>query len=324
MKLLTNSRKKAAHACARLHHLSYELGYRPARDAAALDFGTAAHAGLEARLLALRFGSTCASIDLAIAAGRAALEDPFEAERLEAMLAGYCFRWPRDDIFYEVLEVECEFRAPLVNPDTGRRSKTWHQGGKMDGIVLERETGRVLVLEHKTAGGDIGPGSVYWQRLRIDSQISMYLDGARSLGYDAAGVLYDVLGKPDLRPLKATSTDARKYKKDGTLYANQRNADETPREFGTRVTEYLADHIENYQRAVIVRIGDELVEMRRDLWDTAHLIDEGRHPKNPDACLNRYGSACAFLPYCGGEASLSDPTRYRQSDNVHPELKEIA
>jgi len=69
----------------------------------------------------------------------------------------------------------------------------------------------VYVVEHKTTGFEIKPGATYWMRLAIDAQIDQYDDGARSLGHEPRGILYDVIHKPQLRPLKATPTEERKY-----------------------------------------------------------------------------------------------------------------
>jgi hypothetical protein len=47
----------------------------------------------------------------------------------------------------------------------------------------------------------------------MDGQVSTYFDGAASLGLDVAGCIYDVIGKPGIRPLQATPVEARKYTK---------------------------------------------------------------------------------------------------------------
>jgi|GEM_PF-1241617 len=73
--------------------------------------------------------------------------------------------------------------------------------------------GACLVIEHKTASTDVEDGSPYWKRLRLDSQVSNYYDGARALGMPPDGVLYDVIRKPRIKPLKATPVEARKYTK---------------------------------------------------------------------------------------------------------------
>lgn len=247
--------------------------------------------------------------------------DPFDAARAEAMIAGYDARWSADE--YEVLAVEVEFRAPLTNPETGAASRTFQRGGKMDLIVREcAGQRRTLVGEHKTSGEDIGPGSPYWRKLAMDGQMSGYLIGAKALGFECEGVLYDVLRKPGLKPLKKTAEI--KLKKDGTPYANQRLADETPEEYRARCIEAIAaDPAGYYLRGDVVRMEAEAAEALWDDWQAAAIMREaaraGRHPRNPDACM-KWGRPCTFWDVCTGTASLDDPTRFVRSEHVSPEL----
>lgn len=217
----------------------------------------------------------------------------------------------------------------------------------------------VYVCEHKTTTSDIGLGSDYWKRLTLDAQISTYLQGARSLGFDPDGILYDVARRPTLRPYKATPVEERKYvepksrackeckKKSpapgphiedgitcvdgrivtdpgGRLYANQRETDETPEEFAERIRADIAsDPDKYYQRGFVMRIGDEERDAAYDSWVHARQIREAqlahRWPRNVDAC-ERYGVTCDFWPVCLGESSIDDDTRYRTAESAHEEL----
>jgi hypothetical protein len=248
--------------------------------------------------------------------------DPIEVVRAEAMLTGYHCRWIHED--YEVLAIEEAFSAPLVHPDTGIASRAFRLGGKVDGVVRDGRTGRVLLVEHKTSSEDLSPGSDYWKRLRIDSQISVYWAGVRALGFEVTGCLYDVLGKPGLLPLKATPEESRKYRKDGAIYANQREADETPEEYRARLVDELAAHPGKYfQRSEVVRFDHELRDAAIDTWETARAIHAdgfgGQSQRNPDACL-KYGRPCSFWGACTGEASLDDPRHFIRDTVIHPEL----
>lgn len=324
MSLLTASRLSAARSCQRLHRLRYGLGWRPVEDAEALRFGTLVHRGLEAWWKAWGWPSEA---QLAAALDAMAGDvDPFERVRAEEMMRGYHYRWERDD--YEVIDVECVFETALRNPATGRPSHTWRLGGKIDAIVKDVRTGRVLTVEHKTASGDISPGSEYWRRLRMDGQVSIYYEGATSLGHDVAGCLYDVLGKPGQKPLKATPEEARKYKKDGTLYAAQRDRDETPDEYRERVRAAIAENPDGYyQRGEVVRLESEMAEALHDVWQVGQQIREAelaaRFPRNPGACV-QYGRTCSFFAVCTGEASLEHSGLYAQSSTIHPELADSA
>lgn len=332
LQLLTNSRARAFRACPRRHDIAYNRSIRPARDAEALHFGTLIHSALEhwwdgAR----RDGAPDLTECLAI------LEfepDPYVRARGHVMLIAYHEAWAGDVERYEVLGVEVPFECDLVNPATGSPSKTFRLAGKLDALCRERSTGRVLIVEHKTSSEDLTPGSDYWARLRMDSQVSTYFAGARSLGYEPAACLYDVLGKPGQKPLLATPPEARKYTKPTKaepvprLYANQRESDETPDEYEARMLDAIAKDPSAYvQRAEVVRLDAEREEAAADVWHVARMIRdaqlEGRHPRNPDACHAR-GSTCAYYLHCTGAERLDGPG-FRVLDDPHPELatKEI-
>lgn len=318
--ILTQSRLKAARACQRLHRLQYGLGYRPIIEADVLRFGTLFHRGLEAWWKAPEDRLHAA---LEAVAGEA---DPFDRIRAEELLRGYHFRWIDEPL--EVLAVEAEFNTELRNPLTGRPSQTWRLGGKVDAVVRHLPTARTLIVEHKTSAENIEPGSEYWRRLRMDGQVSIYYEGARSLGFDVSGCLYDVIGKPTIRPLKATPPEARKFKKDGTLYANQRLEDEAPEDFRARLVEDIAANPASYfQRGEVVRLEEEMREAMFDVWQLGQQIRESeladRAPRNPDACA-RYGRTCDFFDVCTGQASIDDPALFIRSTVINPELSHVA
>lgn len=303
---LNHSGLKAFRACQRLHQLSYVRGYKPVREGAALAFGLAIHEALAG------WWSTgpAGAYELAVAQ-LPALPDPFARARAEVMIAAYDAFW-RDE-GYEALAVEKEFSLPLLNPLTNAASRTWHLGGTVDGIVRAPD-GRVWVLEHKTTSQDPAPGSVYRRRLAIDGQVSQYIEGARALGFDVAGVIYDVLVKPAHKPYLATPVDARKYTKAGALYTGQRARDESVDEYRERVAEAVMSEPHRYfQRVEVVRLESEREEYLYDVWRYGELMRDslrtGIAPRNPDAC-ERYGGVCPFFDVCTGSASLDDQTRF--------------
>jgi hypothetical protein len=324
MRILTNSRLKTARSCQREHLFRYELGYRPVEDAHALRFGSLVHLGLEALFLAVMAGLPVqAWLEAALAAVQAEA-DLFDRVKAEEILRGYFYRWKDEP--YEVLAVEAKFELPLINPATGAPSRTWRLSGKLDLVVRDLRDGLVRIMEHKTSSEDVTPGSIYWKRLRMDGQVSVYYDGAASLGHEVTGCVYDVLAKPGIRPLKATPQGSRKYKANGELYANQREQDETPEEFRIRLVEAISENpAAYYQRGDVVRLESEMEEARFDSWQTAQQIQEalrlGRSPRNPDACV-RFGRTCPFFAVCAGDAQLEDESLFPRLDDVHPELSE--
>lgn len=336
---LTASRLTSARTCQRKHYYEYELGVRPVGRSRNLAIGTAIHEGLAAWWYYAQEEDN-ERIERMLAVFRvSAVEeqlDPFDVAMCEEMLLGYHFRWKSEP--WQPLAVEVGFSVPLRNPDTGYPSRTFVQRGKVDVVARHLETKRVKVIEHKTSSTDISIGSDYWKRLTLDGQVTIYVDGARSFGKDCADidtVVYDVLKKPSITPAKATPVEDRKYTekasklKDGTvrpagsLYANQRETDETVDEFRARVACAIAENPDDfYRRGDVTRLEEDLDEFRFDIWQTAEQIREshnaGRYPRNFDACW-RYG-ICPYFAVCTNEASIEDPTLYRKLESVHPEL----
>ena len=215
MQRMTNSRLKAGRRCLRYHDLAYNKGYRGMRDAIYLRVGDVFHAGQEAWWSGWqlpsepRLAGALAAIQAAAQSEKNQL-DAFDLVKVEEMMRGYHFRWL--DQPYAVLFVEQEFSVPLVNPDTGAASRTYTLDGKIDAGVEEQPSGRYLIVEHKSSSEDISPGSTYWKRLRMDSQVSTYMEGGRALGPEGtapAGCVYDVVRKPKLSPYKATPPEER-------------------------------------------------------------------------------------------------------------------
>jgi hypothetical protein len=188
----------------------------------------------------------------------------------------------------------------------------------------------LYVCETKTSSEDIGLGSVFWQRTRIDIQNSMYIAALRALGHDVLGVIYDAIRKPDQEPLKATPPESRKYTKPtkndpvSRLYANQRETDETPEEYGARCLAAIVANPEKfYQRGVVTRLESERYEAAQDIWQTAQTLRDARRlkvfPRNPDACM-QWSRACDYLSVCCGEASIDDPVLFQKEEKKHTEL----
>jgi len=323
--LLTSTRLATLRRCPKQHYYRYELGLSRVRTSDALRLGAAFHRGLE---LHNRGVDPATAITEAVAGYQQVPEwaDSFEwaveREVVQELLAGHFWRYENDDI--QVVAVERIFRRPLVNPFTGRWSRAFILGGKIDAIVRLAD-GRHAVLEYKTTGEDIGPDSDYWLRLRCDPQISLYVIAARALGYNVATVLYDVTRKPTIAPLRATPPEKRKYTKDGRLYATQRECDETPEEFGGRLLTDIGDRPDYYfQRREVPRLDDELAEFQAELWQQAkQLLDARRHGRWFRNIHRFTCGTCEFADLCLNGARVvpgAAPSGFQILTDVHPEL----
>ena len=175
---------------------------------------------------------------------------------------------------------------------------------------------QTLIVEHKTTSEECGPGSVYWSVIAMDAQVSTYFCGARAIGHEVDGCLYDVLRKPAILPLTATPEADRKYtkptKKDpvSRLYANQRDTDETPEEYRDRCMSAIAENPDRYyQRGIVVRLESDRRDAAFDLWQTADQIrlaqNADRWPRNVESCRT-YNRLCDFFPVCSGTATEAD------------------
>jgi hypothetical protein len=315
----TNTEIRTFRACPRRHKLAYVDKRRPRETASVLRFGSLWHLGQEAWFHC--DGSPADRLEAGLVAMRGEDFDPYALVMAEELLLGYTARW--GDAELRTVAVERVFTMPIVNPETGHASRTYQLGGKLDAIVA-KTLGELYVLEHKTTSQDIEVGSPFWRRVSaLDTQVSNYMNGARSLGFDVVSCIYDVVRKPGLRPLKATPVEARKFTAKGFLYANQRERDETPEEYRVRVREAITENPDRYfARGEVVRLEQDEKDHAFDVWQTTRLMREaelaGYAPKNPDACMQWGG--CPYLRVCSGEASIDDDELFRTATEAHEEL----
>lgn len=308
---LTNSMRNKFASCHRAFKFCYEDLKRPIKTSDALNFGTAMHQLLECYWLNAE-------------AEFPNVDDEYTAMTLKALFEGYRNRWEEyDRNTYETICTERAFKAPLMNPETGGVSKTFHLAGKIDALAREKTTGKVVIVEHKTTSQDIGPGSDYWRKLPIDGQVSGYYVGAEAIDYPASKCLYDVIRKPTIKPYKATPEDKRKYNKDGSLSKACREFDETLDEWYERLTADIASRPDYYYaRIEISRSDNDLLEYLFDMWAVSREIADAermnRWSRNSQAC-SVYGT-CEYFGVCTGESNLDDVTLFRKAEKVNEEL----
>lgn len=324
---ITHSRIQSFKECHYRHYLAYELGLRPDRQPAPFRFGGSFHEALDEKEKAKEINAGYDAIykNYAAIPEWADIDDwNLEQEKVLRLYGGYCWRWKDDEV--KIVASEHSFDIPIVNPETGRSLRNFKFRGKLDKIV--KWDGRLAVMEHKTTGDSIKPDSDYWGRLRIDSQISGYMVAARETGYPVETVLYDVIHKPGMGRLKATPKDQRKYRKDGKLYANMREVDETTKEYGDRLSADIAERPDfYYARKEIPRLDADLDNFRRELcltaWDIRNAQRMGLWHQNTNACKNPY--PCQYRNICWNGIRPTPgevPDGFIVVENIHPELEE--
>lgn len=314
---LTTSELRTYQRCREEHRWRYVRRMVPtAPPSTALGLGTAIHAGLE---VWWRTGSETPHLMLeAYARSARAVElDPYETVRGEVMLSRYHLQWRWEQSAYIVRGVEEAFARP----------RTWGEfGGKLDALVETSVIPRqLLVVEHKTTSDEVTPGSDYWRKLSVDNQLANYL-----IASGADGVLWDAIRKPSLRPGRATPVEQRRRRKDGALYAGQREEDEPLDDWRRRLEEaYDAEPGTWFGRQLIRRTSAELVTAGRHLDELAsdalrsYAAPEVSQPRNQEACT-RYGRPCDYQALCYGEQAVEDAVmsgRLRVLADPHVELQ---
>ncbi len=369
-KVLTHSQMQCAKTCFRKHQFSYIDGFRPDTSHQVLRFGQAFHIGLDVYKDSCKDGH---AKDLAITAAFTAYDESkpagmdaerqlawqVEREQLIELLNGYFWRWKEMDKGIETIASEMQFELPITNPETGRSSRTYTVAGKVDGIIRLAD-GRRALIEHKTCGHnkDISPTSDLWKQLRIDSQISLYMNSVNQMGYDVEVIVYDVIRKPGISPKKLTQADTKAFietgeycgqmfevleareplpgctrfvvdevaaesepgKKEGTFTIR-----ETPDMYAVRLRQDIGDRPDFYfVRREIPRTKYDLEESRQDVWHMAKLLGDctrhGRWPRNSGQCT-LFGR-CPYFDLCtDGFDPETVPAGFIKVDNVHQELE---
>ena len=204
--VMTVTRLKSFARCPRHHDFQYVQLRRPIEQPHPLRFGSAWHDGvLDPRWRRLGPPPEERVAPLAFAVAKQRLS-AYDAAALEVMSAAYYTRWHDDFDKYEVLAVERDF---LIDLET--EHGVVRVGGKVDAIVRRRSDGTVWAVESKSTSEDITPDAKYWDRIRLDSQVSIYLLAAGTIVNEPiTGMIYDVVRKPDA-PKYATPPEKRKF-----------------------------------------------------------------------------------------------------------------
>lgn len=276
----TVSRLKTYQVCPFKEMLRYRKKLAPISGRRALTFGSAVHKGLET-------WDIDEALDLLITDYPMNQEEADEQDiasvTLKALLNGFFRRYER----FTNHKPEFEFMLPMR---TGRgKSTTMAIAGKLDDLAFI--DGRWWIVEYKTASRLDGG---YFDRLYVDSQITMYMYAMDQMGYDPAGVIYRVIRKPSLR----------------------RGQKETLEAFLERLNGDIEQRPDFYfMERQLYRTKDDLKEFEKTLYEEAKLearqYKSGKCFKHTTSC-SMYG-ACEYLPICMGEAgALEAMYEYRE------------
>ena len=296
--------------CPRKHYWRYEVGLIHDSDTLALRLGSAWAKAQEARWRGADYQTA-----LATAVPEQTKFEPIDLATFSALLAGYYRHYEHEagtDTLVKELNPEVEFCLPLA------KSRTFRVAGKMDGLAVLHD-GRLALKEDKTTKDSVAPDSDYWLRLRFNPQLLQYILAARTLGWDVATVVYDVVRKPAIRPKQIPKQDRV----------------ETPQEFAQRLFEDTIARPDFYfARREVPILEDNLDEFREHREVIAQTIlhnrrSETRFAKPERAWMRNVSErTCNFCPYqfCLhniGVDLATPPAGFRVGD-PHPELSSAA
>ena len=284
---------KCFRTCRKKYELEYVEMWKPVETPKALELGTLYHLGLETLLKTENLASALAVMRSKIKYDVDPVADEFTYVVVKQMITAFDKESGWRD--WQIISIERPFEV-----STGYAKRLL---GKLDGLV--KIDGNTYLLEHKTTSQWGTDGSTYLHNLLWDDQATNYLyahakmleDGS-IIGDEVKGVFYCIVEKPTIRPYKATPLEQRKYKKDGSLYANQHEADETPAEFEARLNEWYWNETRVHTH-LVYRTPEEIRERINDfnltLKDIAVAERDGTFYRNPEACKIL---PCAYRPKC--------------------------
>jgi hypothetical protein len=303
--VLTYSAMSMFQACRRKYkhrHLDHLV---PVEKGHALRFGSVAHQWLEVWHRAGDLELAQRVIDQAYLDRLAKPDQKRDWHYQTAMLHAYAAQFP--DEGFEVVALEKEFSGPLVNPATGRKSRSFIIRGKVDGIV--RRGDEHLLLEHKTAATISGN---YLERLAMDLQILLYCYYVReTLEYPVSSIIYNVLVKPRLAQAEGETEEQYEARKAALVAKSKsgkssakRRMPESDEEFQLRLAAWF-DAEPRFTRQELLLDFDSIANVRQMLWDISkELLDarrNGRWHQNPRTCFG-FGR-CSYWPICSSKGN---------------------
>ena len=307
--------------CPKLYEYKYELGYRSSAPIPAYLIGTAVHIGLEHFWKGESFTQAMMEIMKWMREEPYFHDNKVEQMRINAYLKAYYLRWEADLDLYEVISAELQFYIPKriegIDPYSPSRA------GKLDVLVRRKSDGRLIIIEHKTAGpyskADEA-GSPYWAKLSMDTQLAFYIDSVRHISRELPLVMYDVVLKTRSTPLKSKKR-IRKGESEAEFEQRRAGDHETLSQYQTRLTNtYISEARVRYFRKEINITEQELDLKLSEINQVIHQIENNKIRIRNTATCNGYGSTCEFMGVCTGIEQLDDP-KFEKKEKAHEELE---
>jgi len=329
----TASGINAGLACPKLFQWKYVQMYRD-KESLAMKVGTLVHKGLEAYWLEKDLFNALMDMQ------KSYIEDDWWQTdegnlayiKCRAYVSGYYARYYGKDKLHT-------FRLPTTVWVEKEFEYTWADvtfKGKLDVLIVDHKNGTAMVVEHKTTGSSLEIGGVYFDRLPMDVQCTIYRQAALELLMEDSRtawdpelprVVYDVIGTTKSLPKQKTKAmggkSVVKRKTETQDEYLQRKADnhETVDEFQMRMLKtYKDDECAKYLRHEVPSTMQQHTDRLTELCNYVKLLGnkEFLEIRNSTSCGN-YGG-CSFVDVCLGRERPDDSTKLIKLQESHPEL----
>lgn len=230
--IISRSEKSLFKSCRLARHLQYKEGLVPKREKPVLVVGNVAHEFLEELYTGKRSDArerALAAFDVFMMkvreqAADSLMEDEdrnkleIEIKKMRVLCDEYCIhRWERDKREYKFLKAEWDVHVPVVDPQTGATllspdGREVHLGARFDQVWESKKTGKIQVVENKTAAS-FDESSIL---LDIGDQISDYFYIGATLP-EWKGRMGHLIWNVIVKSTKSvTKADRKKYGDDAT------------------------------------------------------------------------------------------------------------
>lgn len=274
-------------SCRKMYEYRKIHGIYPAEKSRALSFGSVVHSGLESVFKAIQLGEAIdkpAIINAVEVIGEGAELTAEDKVKATCLLDKYIDKYAEHDAeWFMVLSVEQQFTEPLTNPDTGKLSKMVALHGFIDGLVRDKNDGRLYILEHKTSGM-VNDG--YIDRILIDWQIAIYAHClSKIMREPVVGAIYDIIKKPAIRMSAGTA----------------KKPAETAEQFRERCMENITD--DNFIRHTVLFDDAIMAGFLKDIWAVASEMRTCKtYYKCTGNCL-KFGT-CPYMALCRANGDI--------------------
>lgn len=276
MKHLTHSSIKTLRRCPYMYKLSYVDKIKESTHSEALNFGSMFHDALEHGEVRQPGYTYMLPEEFALL-----------QKKVTALYVGYTRYW--GDTF-ETVDRELEFSVDIGHP-------VYKLAGKIDRVI--KSGNGYAVLETKTTGSDIKPGSDYWKQLRNDPQVTTYAYALTQLGYPCNEIQYDVIKRPTINVRKNDTVD----------------------EYIARLCKDITSRPEFYfQRTSVPRLDDDFKRFKEDTYMEAEVLalreSQGLFPRSAQC---RQPFKCRFIDICNSPDDAL-PGGFYYAEKQHSEL----